>query len=76
MFNSAFTQEVQATFKELDTDGNGTVTAKELKAKLEQMCGRPLQMTTVELFMKQYDIDGDKMWSEAELAEFLRKNKE
>ncbi|KAA0192030.1 hypothetical protein FBUS_01899 [Fasciolopsis buskii] len=73
---SQFSLEVRATFDELDEDKSGSITIEELKSKLEQMCGRPLKMSTVELFMKQYDKDGDKKWSPAELADFLRQNKE
>ncbi|TPP64287.1 hypothetical protein FGIG_08012 [Fasciola gigantica] len=68
--------EAKATFDELDEDHNGSITVDELKKKLERMCGRPLKMSTVELFMKQYDKDGDKKWSPVELADFLKQNNE
>ena len=51
-------QEMMQAFRVFDKDGNGYITAKELKTAMHEM-GMPLSDEEVQLMIKEKDVNGD-----------------
>ncbi len=60
---------IEKAFKQIDTDGNGTVCQSELKAVLQEMEGPTMSEDVFQKFFDFLDKDGDNKISLQELIE-------
>ncbi|CAH8869857.1 unnamed protein product [Trichobilharzia szidati] len=63
--------EVKALFEAADIDKSGSLSSEEVKKILELNSGRKLPESTVQAFIRKYDLNADGQWSIEELAKLL-----
>ena len=62
-------ETIRSVFKYYDTDGNGKISADELKSIMDQM-GLNLSMDQIKQAISQYDINKDGEWDFNEFYQF------
>lgn len=53
-------QRLEAVFKQFDLDGNGSISADNLKSAMQRL-GRKITDAEIQEIIKRYDQDGDNM---------------
>ena len=59
-------------FKELDVDGSGKISRKELEFAMRQLYGKPLEAKVIDQMMADADEDGDGEIDPLELRLMMR----